>query len=183
MMSAIQTGSQQEDQLKADRGAAVEAALAILAGTSILPEVHWLHGDDLCDCWFQRIGEWTNPYIGRTLRVRLCCLWGELYKQYPQFVQEIPASYDSNRHQWAAEPRAWDSAEASMPLPLWYRQLAVKEGKTVGEIRHEYQDRKRERPKRLSAVEAARRKDEPTKAEVRAAHLARLKATGWIIDE
>ena len=47
MMSAIQTGSQQEDQLKADRGAAVEAALAILAGTSILPEVHWLHGDDL----------------------------------------------------------------------------------------------------------------------------------------
>ena len=29
-----------------------------------IPGVEWEYHDDLCDCTYQRIGFWTNPYIG-----------------------------------------------------------------------------------------------------------------------
>ena len=59
-----------------------------------IPEIRWEHGDDLCDCTFQRIGYWTNPYLGRTLEFRICCSWSKLIELHPElqeFVREIPA--------------------------------------------------------------------------------------------
>ena len=108
--------------------------LGILATTEI-PEVTWVHGDDECDCVFQRIGYWTNPYLGRTLKVRLCCIWAQLYKEYPQFVQEIPAYHDLSTDQLINEPIEWNSEDADMPRALWYRQLALKYGRPLSEIR------------------------------------------------
>ena len=98
--------------------------LALLE-TSEIPEIEWEHGDDLCDCTFQRIGTWTNPYIGRSLKVRLCCIWAEIYKQYPQFVQEIPAYYDLSKKTYESKPRDWDAEDSDMPKALWHRHVAV----------------------------------------------------------
>lgn len=139
-----------------------------------VPDTHWLHGDDLCDCTFQRIGEWTNPYLGETLRVRWCCIWAELYKQFPQFVQEIPASYDANRHEWVTEPREWDSPEMDMPLYLWYRQQARKSGKPLAEVRRtaKKEDRPKAKPNRIEV--------EVSDEVVNQARLARLRLTGWL---
>ena len=149
-----------------------------------LPEVHWQTDDDLCNCTFQRIGEWTNPYLGETLRVRLCCIWKELYKMFPQFVQEVKASYDVNRHKWQPEVQEWDSSEVDMPLPIWYRQLARKTGKPLNEIRDVYQLRKTERPKRRTDIKRGINgvtASQPTPEEVRRAHNRRLLETGWLI--
>jgi len=103
--------------------------------SSAVPEVRWTHGDDLCDCTFQRIGEWTNPYLARTLRVRFCCIWAELYKDHPAFVQEIPAYYSENTDRFETEPIEWNAEDAEMPRHLWYRQLAILHGRPLGEIR------------------------------------------------
>lgn len=146
-----------------------------------IPDVYWIHGDDLCDCTFQRIGEWTNPYIARTLRVRFCCIWNELYKQYPQFVQEIPAYHDGNREVWVMEPRAWDSEEMPMPLTLWYRQLASATGQSVGEIRDLLKGHEQERPGPLPAGSTQR--DTPTDAELAAGMVTRLYASTYFIPE
>lgn len=100
-----------------------------------IPEIEWTHGDDLCDCTFQRIGQWTNPYLGRTLRVRFCCIWAELHKQYPQFVQEIPAYCDLNTGQFDSRPAEWDSEDSDMPRALWHRHMAVKLGLPLADIR------------------------------------------------
>ena len=108
----------------------------ILAGE--IPEIRWVHGDDLCSCTFQRIGEWTNPYIARTLRVRMCCIWAELYKEYPQFVQEIPAFYDYNADRFETEPMLWNG-EDDMPAALWHRQLAVMRREPVEEVRRRFE--------------------------------------------
>ena len=146
----------------------------LLSALSNLPEVHWLQGDDLCDCTFQRVGEWTNPYLGKTLRVRLCCIWGEIYKQYPQFVQDIDAYYDQNRHEWVPEQREWDSTDSDMPLGLWYRQTAIREGKPLQDVRDAADKSKRPR-----AI-AESREEIVDKAEVEAAQLKRLRLTGWL---
>lgn len=155
----------------------------VLAAVSVasIPDVTWILGDDLCDCTFQRIGEWTNPYIARTLRVRFCCIWTELYKQYPQFVQDIPGYYDENRHRFVTEPRAWDSEEMAMPLYLWHRQLASLTGQSVGTIRDLLKDSAHERPQALAPGTAE--KDEPTDEEVQAALNARLRAATWLLPE
>jgi hypothetical protein len=152
--------------------------------TGDLPEIHWLPGDDLCDCAFQRIGQWTNPYIARTLRVRMCCLYKEMAKQFPQFFQEIPAYYDSNRHAWRREPQEWDSDEADMPVYLWYRQMAAISGKPLDEIRRRYEMRKRERPKRISTAEKEAREiaSRPSEEEIALARRAQMKETGWLLD-
>lgn len=98
---------------------AIVEALAI----SELPDVQWKTHDDLCDCTYQRIGMWTNPYLAETLEVRMCCIWAELYKQYPQFVRTIPAFWDYNQEQWVTEPMQWNG-EDDMPAAIWHRQLA-----------------------------------------------------------
>jgi len=106
-----------------------------------LPEVKWQHGDDLCDCVFQRVGWWTNPYIGQTMEVRLCCMWDKLIELNPelaQFMRMIPAFDNYNTDTYEMEPRRWDAADHDMPRDIWYRQLATKTGKSLDEIRREY---------------------------------------------
>ena len=145
--------------------------------TAAEPGVMWITGDDLCDCTFQRIGEWANPYLGKTLRVRMCCIWAELYKQFPQFVQEC-GYYDSNRHTYTSEAAEWDSTDMDMPVYLWHRQLATKTGKSIAEIRQEYAGRERDRPRMV----AERIDVKPTADEVEYAHRQQLIASGWIVE-
>lgn len=126
-----------------------ELSPAIVEALSIgqLPDVRWKSHDDLCDCVYQRIGMWTNPYLGETLEVRMCCIWGELYKQYPQFVRLVPAFLDyGHNDEWITEPAEWNG-EDEMPKALWYRQLARKQGRSVESIRAEYSEKDELRPK------------------------------------
>ncbi len=99
---------------------ALEQALQIIQAQDT-----WDVQDDQCDCTYQRIGYWNNPYIGETLEVRLCCVWGELEKQYPQFFRRTQI-----------EPAAWNG-EADMPRSIWYRQQAVVTGKPLAALREE----------------------------------------------
>lgn len=121
---------------------------AVIEALSIgsLPDVIWRDHDDLCDCEFQRICQWTNPYLGSTHEVRLCCIWGELYKMFPQFVRDIPAWFDINRQKWVPTAMAWNG-EDEMPKAIWYRHLARAQGRSVAEIRTEYADKDELRPK------------------------------------
>ena len=147
------------------------------AAVSADPTVHWLLGDDLCDCTFQRVGEWANPYLGKTLRVRMCCIWAELYKQYPEYVQEC-GYYDPNRGTYTNTPAEWDSQDAAMPIYLWHRHLAAFEGLSVGEIRHKYAGREAERPKAGERLPSPA----PTAEEIAYAHRKERIASGWILE-
>jgi len=102
---------------------------AVVEALSIgnLPDIQWKMHDDLCDCTYQRIGMWTNPYLAETLEVRMCCIWNELYKQFPQYVRNVPAFWDYNAEQWVTEPAEWNGEE-DMPQSMWHRQLARKLG-------------------------------------------------------
>lgn len=144
-----------------------------------IPAERWILGDNLCDCVFQRIGEWANPYIGRTLRIRLCCIWAELAKMFPQFVQDIPAYYDENRDEWITEPQPWNSEDMDMPIYLWHRQEAQRTGKDIAVVRAELRGRERERPKRVKLGTGWQ--SQPTPRQLKAAKEARLRASGWII--
>ena len=101
---------------------------------AMLPEMSWDVNDDACDCTFQRIGMWANPYIGETMEVRMCCIWEELYKLFPGLIRKTQAY----RHgeEWV-EPWDWDG-ETDMPRSIWYRQLARQTGRTLPEIREAY---------------------------------------------
>ncbi len=117
---------------------------AVFAGT--FPANFWNCQDDLCDCTYQRIGMWTNPYMAETLEVRLCCIWAEFQKQYPQFVRVTPAYLDGNKQEWVPEPMEWNG-EAEMPKAIWYRQLAREQGREVADVRAEYAGKDHLRPK------------------------------------
>lgn len=114
--------------------------------TGLIPEEYWDVNDDRCDCVFQRVGLWTNPYLGETLEVRMCCIWQELYQLFPQHVRMIPAFWDDNVNEWVDGLREWDG-ESDMPQSIWYRQMARKEGISVSEARDKYADRDDERPR------------------------------------
>lgn len=105
-----------------------------------IPEIKWTHGDDLCDCTFQQIGEWTNPYIARTLRVRWCCILSELMDEFPQFVQEIPAYYNENTDLMEDVPQEWNVEDSDMPRHLFHRQLAVMRNEPISKIRRDFAD-------------------------------------------
>lgn len=109
---------------------------AVIHALSIgnLPDVQWKHGDDLCDCMFQRIMQFTNPYIGVTHEERLCCIWAKLHEQYPDLSRDIPASWDINAQEWVTEPQEWNGEE-DMPMYLWVRHVARRDGITVAEAR------------------------------------------------
>lgn len=109
---------------------------ALMEALSIanLPDVQWKHEDDLCDCTFQRIGMWKNPYLAETLEIRLCCVWAELGKMFPQFVRTIPGYWNENTEEWMTEPWEWNG-ETPMPAALWHRQIARKNNITVSEAR------------------------------------------------
>ncbi len=133
-------------------------AAAVLEALSIgsLPDVVWQHGDDLCDCIFQRIGMWKNPYLAETLEIRLCCIWAKIAEQYPEFVRTIPGYFDDNTDTWFTEPMAWD-AEHDMPKAIWYRHLARTLNRPLAEIRAEYADKDDLRPKGTPIEHAPRR--------------------------
>lgn len=76
----------------------------------------------------------TNPYLAETLEIRLCCIWAEIYKAFPQFARTIPAFWDYNAEEWVTEPQEWNG-EDDMPAAIWHRQLARKEGISVAEAR------------------------------------------------
>lgn len=118
------------EAMTTDLSPAIVQALAI----SELPDVQWKMHDDLCDCTYQRIGMWTNPYLAETLEVRMCCIWAEIYKQYPQYVRMVPAFWDYNRDEWVTEPAEWNG-ETDMPLALWHRQLARKNAVSLSDAR------------------------------------------------
>ena len=129
------------------------ALMQAIALASAIPDIRWEHGDDLCDCTFQRIGSWSNPYIGKTLRVRMCCIWERIYEQYPEFVQRIDASWDGNAGVYQTEPQPWDSDEWDMPRALWHRQLSASTGASLADVRAEYAGQ--EPPKRLPSKNPA----------------------------
>jgi len=108
--------------------------------TGEIPEIRWQHGDDNCECMFQRIGWWTNPYLGRTMEIRLCCAWAKLIELHPElaeFYREIPAFDNCNTGQYETEPHEWNG-EYDMPRALWHRQLSVQTGKPVDQVRRDY---------------------------------------------
>jgi len=121
---------------------------AVLEALSIgsLPDVEWQTGDDLCDCTYQRIGMWKNPYLAETLEIRLCCVWAKLAEQYPDAVRTIPGYFNENTKEWMTQPWAWDG-EAEMPKAIWYRHLARKLDRPLAEIRAEYAGKDHLRPK------------------------------------
>lgn len=121
---------------------------AILQALSIgnLPDMEWNNQDDLCNCIYQRVGMWKNPYLAETLEVRLCCVWGKLAEQYPDAVRTIPGYFNENSQEWMTQPIAWDG-ESEMPKAIWYRHLARKFDRPLSEIRAEYADKDELRPK------------------------------------
>lgn len=83
----------------------------------------WSVQDDLCDCVYQRIGYWFNPYIGETLETRLCCVWAKFEAQWPELF-----------HRSKQEPAVWNG-ETTMPKSIWHRQLSAHLGVSVSEAR------------------------------------------------
>jgi len=116
---------------------------AVLEALTIgsLPDTQWDHEDDLCDCTYQRIGLWKNPYLAETLEVRMCCIWAELYKQFPDFVRTIPGYYNDNTKEWETKPWEWNG-EAEMPRAIWYRYLAREQDRPLADIRAEYSNQR-----------------------------------------
>ncbi len=144
-----------------------------------VPDVPFQHGDDQCNCTFQDVREWTNPYLGRTLRARMCCIYGELFRQFPQFVQDIPAHYDAATHSWVPDPQPWDSEDADMPEYLWHRHKAALTGKALAEVREEHAGAPHERPRAVAPGMGRASRPQPDEATLAAAHEARMKASGW----
>ena len=151
--------------------------LAATTGVASLPEFIWLTGDDKCDCTYQRIGFYTNPYLAVTEEVRLCCLAAEFKKMFPQVFRTTQAYWDLNAAQWVEAPAPWDSQDAPMPVSLWHRQIARKTGKTVAEVREEYRGREADRPKAMSH----RRRRGPSLEARKAARDKTLRQSGWIV--
>ena len=83
----------------------------------------WSNEDDLCDCVYQRSGYWNNPYIGETYEVRICCLYAEFEKTWPQYFKRTQI-----------EPAQWNG-ESDMPKAIWHRQLSAELGMPIGQVR------------------------------------------------
>lgn len=109
---------------------ALEQARAIIAAQET-----WDVNDDLCDCTYQRIGYWNNPYIGETYEIRLCCVWAEFEKQYPQFFKRTQI-----------DPAEWDG-EVDMPRSIYHRQLSKSLGIPVADARLVAEEAPKGKPK------------------------------------
>ena len=103
-----------------------------------MPEVTWTHGDDLCNCTFQRIGDWSNPYIARTRRVRVCCLENRMLENNEDLVQDIPGYFNENTGEFETEPWVWNG-EDDMPEHLFMRQTAIIQGLSLDETRVKFE--------------------------------------------
>lgn len=156
---------------------------ALLSGTESALPIHWVQGDDLCDCMEERIGEWTNPYTGHTLQVRLCCIWKKIYAMFPQFVQDVPAYYNVNLNEWVKTPAEWDSEDMDMPLGLWYRQVARQTGKPLSQVRAELKGKDDLRPKKVEKGLGWESRGQPDPERVERSHMERLEQSGWNIED
>ena len=103
-----------------------------------MPEFIWTHGDDLCDCTFQRIGEWANPYLARTRRVRVCCLEDRMLDGNEDLVQDIPGFFNDSTGLFETEPWVWNG-EDDMPEHLFMRQTAIIQGLSLDETRGKFE--------------------------------------------
>jgi len=103
-----------------------------------MPEITWTHGDDLCNCTFQRIGDWANPYIARTRRVRVCCLENRMLEDNEDLVQDIPGYFNENTGEFETEPWVWNG-EDDMPESLFMRQTAIIQGLSLDETRVKFE--------------------------------------------
>ena len=126
---------------------------------AVVPEYHWEHGDDLCDCEIQNIALSMNPYSGQTLKIRLCCLYKELEDSFPHLFQHIKGYWDDNEQQWITAQMEWNG-EDDMPRALWNRQIATREGLPIEVIRERTQFQ--EPPKGIPRPKAA--KEQPMAA-------------------
>lgn len=97
---------------------ALEQALAIANAQDI-----WDNQDDRCDCVYQRIGYWFNPYIGAIEEKRICCIDAKLREMWPELFRTS-----------VIEPAEWNG-ESDMPAAIWHRQLANHFGVSVSEAR------------------------------------------------
>lgn len=91
----------------------LEEALAIADAFGVTEE--WDNQDDRCDCEYERIGYWFNPYIGSIQEKRICCIdkWmAETFPEIAQFFRRTPVT-----------PAEWNG-ETDMPRAIYYRQLA-----------------------------------------------------------
>ncbi len=83
----------------------------------------WNVQDDLCDCVYQRVNTWWNPYIGEFLETRLCCVWAKFEEMWPELFRRTKS-----------EPAMWNG-EADMPPAIWHRQMANHLGVPLAEAR------------------------------------------------
>lgn len=97
---------------------ALEQALEIIQTQEV-----WNAEDDLCDCTYQRIGYWFNPYIGETEEKRICCIDKKLREWFPECFRTT-----------VQEPAQWNG-EADMPKAIWHRQLAAELGMPLSQVR------------------------------------------------
>lgn len=154
----------------------MEAIAGILKGAEKPLGSEWRPGgDDLCDCTFQLVYEATNPYIGKTQRVRVCCILAKVQEMFPEFVTLLDGWHDVGRQTLVETPLDWDNDTMAMPPRLWYRALAAKTGRPLADIRAEYSERIAERP-----GPGNRTTYEPASlAEMWEARETELRATGW----
>ena len=144
--------------------------------------MRWLPGDDKCDCTFQRIGFWTNPYLAETHEIRLCCLYAEFAKMWPQFFRTTPASWNRNEARWVETPQKWENEDMPMPLPIWHRQIARETGKSLAQVRKECKGKEHTRPKAKPWFVGKKYQTIPR--EVREKALEKeLREAGWIVGE
>lgn len=136
-----------------------EADVLVALQLADFPEAMWTNQDDLCDCMYQRVGFWTNPYLAETLEVRFCCFWERWHKEHPELVRITPAYRDQNAKAWVPDPQQWNG-EFDMPAAIWYRQLAREQGRAVADIRAEYSQRLDEKPRGKPRPVARRRQRE-----------------------
>ena len=99
-----------------------------------VPEISWVHGDDLCDCTFQRIGEISNPYLAHTEQIRYCCLMEELRGMFPHLFRSYEGYTNPNSRELTCDPVEWNG-DTDMPPALWHRQIQAITGKPLDEIR------------------------------------------------
>ena len=152
-----------------------------LAGFPVsLPDFIWATGDDKCDCIFQRIGFWTNPYLAVTHEIRLCCLYAEFAKVWPDIFRTTQAYWDGNIAEWVENPAPWDNEDSPMPVSIWHRQIARKTGKTLAEVRAKYRGRESERPKAVPWYRGKKYKQPGVEA-LKKGREAHLRHTGWIV--
>ena len=112
----------------------VQADIISILATAGIPDVIWRDHDDLCDCTFQRVCQWTNPHLGTTHEERLCCIWAKIHEMFPGCSRDIPAYFDINAQEWVPEVVPWNG-EFDMPPALWHRQIARVLGISVAEAR------------------------------------------------